>query len=187
MASASASKYNSHSLENESIKKVSQDGVSQDVSETVPRLPGELLITEKEVIYICPFNGPIKGRVYITNYRLYLRSLETDSALILDVPLGVISRIEKMGGATSRGENSYGLDITCKDLRNLRFALKQEGHSRRDMFEILVKHAFPLAHNLPLFAFVNEEKFNVDGWTVYNPVEEYRRQHQTQHLVGRGT
>lgn len=37
-----------------------------------------------------------------------------DSALILDVPLGVISRIEKMGGATSRGENSYGLDITCK-------------------------------------------------------------------------
>lgn len=37
-----------------------------------------------------------------------------DSTLILDVPLGVISRIEKMGGATSRGENSYGLDITCK-------------------------------------------------------------------------
>ncbi|EDL26584.1 X-linked myotubular myopathy gene 1, isoform CRA_b, partial [Mus musculus] len=110
MASASASKYNSHSLENESIKKVSQDGVSQDVSETVPRLPGELLITEKEVIYICPFNGPIKGRVYITNYRLYLRSLET-----------------------------------------------------------------------PLFAFVNEEKFNVDGWTVYNPVEEYRRQGLPNH------
>ncbi|GAB1302835.1 Myotubularin [Apodemus speciosus] len=116
MASASASKYNSHSLENESVKKVSQDGVSQDMSETVPRLPGELPITE-------------------------------DSALILDVPLGVISRIEKMGGATSRGENSYGLDITCK----------------------------------PLFAFVNEEKFNVDGWTVYNPVEEYRRQGLPNH------
>ncbi|XP_036764293.1 myotubularin isoform X3 [Manis pentadactyla] len=98
-----------------------------------------------------------------------------DSALILDVPLGVISRIEKMGGATSRGENSYGLDITCKDMRNLRFALKQEGHSRRDMFEILTRYAFPLAHSLPIFAFLNEEKFNVDGWTVYNPVEEYRR------------
>lgn len=37
-----------------------------------------------------------------------------DLAPILDVPLGVISRIEKMGGVTSRGENSYGLDITCK-------------------------------------------------------------------------
>ncbi|XP_060232641.1 myotubularin isoform X4 [Meriones unguiculatus] len=181
MASASKSKYNSHPLENESINMVSQDGVSQDLSENVPHLPGERGITDKEVIYICPFNGPIKGRVYITNYRLYLRSLEMDSALILDVPLGVISRIEKMGGATSRGENSYGLDITCKDLRNLRFALKQEGHSRRDMFEILTKHAFPLAHNLPLFAFENEEKFNVDGWTVYNPVEEYRRQGLPNH------
>ncbi|XP_077890275.1 myotubularin isoform X5 [Ictidomys tridecemlineatus] len=181
MASASTSKYNSHSLENESIKRASQDGVNRDLSETVPRLPGEMLITDKEVIYICPFNGPIKGRVYITNYRLYLRSLEMDSALILDVPLGVISRIEKMGGATSRGENSYGLDITCKDMRNLRFALKQEGHSRRDMFEILTRFAFPLAHSLPLFAFLNEEKFNVDGWTVYNPVEEYRRQGLPNH------
>lgn len=146
------------------------------MSETRSHLPGESAITDKEVIYICPFSGPIKGRLYITNYRLYLRSLEMDSALILDVPLGVISRIEKMGGATSRGENSYGLDITCKDLRNLRFALKQEGHSRRDMFDVLTRHAFPLAYNLPLFAFVNEEKFNVDGWVVYNPVEEYRRQ-----------
>ncbi|XP_055125250.1 myotubularin isoform X2 [Symphalangus syndactylus] len=181
MASASTSKYNSHSLENESIKRTPRDGVNRDLTEAVPRLPGETLITDKEVIYICPFNGPIKGRVYITNYRLYLRSLETDSALILDVPLGVISRIEKMGGATSRGENSYGLDITCKDMRNLRFALKQEGHSRRDMFEILTRYAFPLAHSLPLFAFLNEEKFNVDGWTVYNPVEEYRRQGLPNH------
>ncbi|KAM6144223.1 myotubularin isoform 3-T3 [Erethizon dorsatum] len=180
MASAST-KYNSHSLENESIKRTSRDGLNRDLSETVPRLPGETLITDKEVIYICPFNGPIKGRVYITNYRLYLRSLETDSTLILDVPLGVISRIEKMGGATSRGENSYGLDITCKDMRNLRFALKQEGHSRRDMFETLTRYAFPLAHSLPLFAFLNEEKFNVDGWTVYNPVEEYRRQGLPNH------
>uniref|UniRef100_A0A9L0S1N9 Myotubularin n=1 Tax=Equus caballus TaxID=9796 RepID=A0A9L0S1N9_HORSE len=181
MASAPTSKYNSHSLENESIKRTSRDGVNWDLSEAVPRLPGETHVADKEVIYICPFNGPIKGRVYITNYRLYLRSLETDSALILDVPLGVISRIEKMGGATSRGENSYGLDITCKDMRNLRFALKQEGHSRRDMFEILTRHAFPLAHSLPIFAFLNEEKFNVDGWMVYNPVEEYRRQGLPNH------
>ena len=37
-----------------------------------------------------------------------------------------ISRIEKVGGAnTSRGENSYGIEIFCKDIRNLRFAHKQ--------------------------------------------------------------
>ena len=35
-----------------------------------------------------------------------------------------------------------------KDMRNLRFALKQEGHSRRDIFEILFRYAFPLSHGL---------------------------------------
>lgn len=37
-----------------------------------------------------------------------------DVVVMLDVPLGAISRVEKMGGASSRGENSYGLEITCK-------------------------------------------------------------------------
>uniref|UniRef100_A0A8C6GPX2 Myotubularin n=1 Tax=Mus spicilegus TaxID=10103 RepID=A0A8C6GPX2_MUSSI len=152
MASASASKYNSHSLENESIKKVSQDGVSQDVSETVPRLPGELPITEKEVIYICPFNGPIKGRVYITNYRLYLRSLET-------------AEQNQRPGL----ENCRAWTRTCrKDLTDLSRSLARKGRDK----DVLT---------LPLFAFVNEEKFNVDGWTVYNPVEEYRRQGLPNH------
>lgn len=35
-----------------------------------------------------------------------------------------------------------------QDMRNLRFALKQEGHSRRDIFEILFKYAFPLSHGM---------------------------------------
>ncbi|MGH0136053.1 UNVERIFIED_CONTAM: hypothetical protein FKN15_030993 [Acipenser sinensis] len=114
----------------------------------VPQLPGEERITDKDIIYICPFNGAVKGKVSITNYRLFFKSFEVDPAMTLDVPLGVISRIEKMGGASSRGENSYGLDITCKDMRNLRFALKQEGHSRRDIFELLFRYAFPLSHSL---------------------------------------
>lgn len=36
-----------------------------------------------------------------------------------------VSRIEKVGGASSRGENSYGIEVFCKDMRNLRFAHKQ--------------------------------------------------------------
>ena len=35
-----------------------------------------------------------------------------------------------------------------QDMRNLRFALKQEGHSRRDIFELLFRYAFPLSHGL---------------------------------------
>ncbi|NXP35392.1 MTM1 protein, partial [Leiothrix lutea] len=176
MASSSAPKYNSNSLENSSSKRSLKEGTNWEQNEEIPRLPGETRVTDKDVIYMCPFNGPVKGRVYITNYRLYLRSVENDPVVILDVPLGVISRIEKMGGASSRGENSYGLDITCKDMRNLRFALKQEGHSRRDIFEVLTKYAFPQSHNLLFFAFVNEEKFPENGWMVYNPMSEYRRQ-----------
>ena len=33
---------------------------------------------------------------------------------ILDVPLGTVYRVEKVGGSTSRGENSYGLEVFCK-------------------------------------------------------------------------
>lgn len=33
-----------------------------------------------------------------------------------------------------------------QDMRNLRFALKQEGHSRRDIFDLLFRHAFPVSH-----------------------------------------
>ncbi|XP_069468852.1 myotubularin isoform X1 [Ambystoma mexicanum] len=174
MASASTPKYNSHSLESSSIRRISRDGY-QEHNGDIPSLPGELRVTDKDVIYMCPFSGPIKGRIYITNYRLYFKGEETEPA-VLDVPLGLILRVEKMGGASSRGENSYGLDITCKDMRNLRFALKQEGHSRRDIFEILTKYAFPLSHGLLLFAFQNEEKFSENGWTVYEPMSEYRRQ-----------
>ncbi|KAG8144615.1 hypothetical protein E2320_013092, partial [Naja naja] len=175
-SSSSTPRCNSNSLEKPSIKKPMKDGTNWEHNEEIPRLPGETRVTDKEVIYMCPFNGPIKGRVYITNYRIYLRSVESDPTVVLDVPLGVISRIEKMGGASSRGENSYGLDITCKDMRNLRFALKQEGHSRRDIFELLTKYAFPHSHNLTFFAFLNEEKFAENGWLVYNPMVEYRRQ-----------
>uniref|UniRef100_A0A3Q3C327 Myotubularin n=1 Tax=Haplochromis burtoni TaxID=8153 RepID=A0A3Q3C327_HAPBU len=131
---------------------------------------------DKDIIYICPFSGAVKGKVLITNFRLYFKSSDADVTVTLDVPLGAISRVEKMGGASSRGENSYGLDITCKDMRNLRFALKQEGHSRRDIFEVLFRYAFPLSHGLPLFAYLSQEKYAETGWTIYKPVEEFRRQ-----------
>jgi myotubularin-related protein 1/2 len=86
-----------------------------------------------------------------------------------------VSRIEKVGGVSSRGENSYGIEVFCKDMRNLRFAHKQENHSRRTVFEKLQLRAFPLSHNLPLFAFEYQETFPEDGWAVYEAVAEYKR------------
>ncbi|XP_053555130.1 myotubularin [Bombina bombina] len=176
MASNSSPQYNSHSMDNSSIRRSPRDGINQEHNSDIPRLPGESFVTDKEVIYMCPFAGAVKGKVFITNYKLYFKGEDTEPAIILSVPLGVIGRIEKMGGATSRGENAYGLDITCKDMRNLRFALKQEGHSRRDLFDILTKHAFPQSNGLLLFAFQNEEKFSENGWQVYDAMSEFRRQ-----------
>ncbi|XP_061620616.1 myotubularin isoform X2 [Phyllopteryx taeniolatus] len=167
--------YNSNVLDAH-ISSTSRESLKMELLADVTLLPGEERIIDKDIIYICPFSGAVKGKVLITNYRLYFKSCDADVAVTLDVPLGAISRVEKMGGVSSRGENSYGLDITCKDMRNLRFALKQEGHSRRDIFELLFKHAFPISHGLPLFAYVTQEKYEENGWSVYRPVEELRRQ-----------
>lgn len=60
-------------------------------------------------------------------------------------------------------------------MRNLRFGHKQENHSRRNVFEKLQQYAFPLSHNIPLFAFEYTETFLENGWNVYEPMAELKR------------
>lgn len=60
-------------------------------------------------------------------------------------------------------------------MRNLRFGHKQENHSRRNVFEKLQQYAFPLSHNIPLFAFEYTETFSENGWNVYEPMAELKR------------
>uniref|UniRef100_A0A8C2S2D5 phosphatidylinositol-3,5-bisphosphate 3-phosphatase n=1 Tax=Capra hircus TaxID=9925 RepID=A0A8C2S2D5_CAPHI len=145
--------------------------------EEPPLLPGEnIKDMAKDVTYICPFTGAVRGTLTVTNYRLYFKSMERDPPFVLDASLGVISRVEKIGGASSRGENSYGLETVCKDIRNLRFAHKPEGRTRRSIFENLMKYAFPVSNNLSLFAFEYKEVFPENGWKLYDSLSEYRRQ-----------
>ncbi|KAL1138901.1 hypothetical protein AAG570_008963 [Ranatra chinensis] len=131
----------------------------------------------RDVTYLCPYSGPSTGVLYVTNYKLYFRSNDPrrDPPYILEVPLGVVNRVEKVGGQSSRGENSYGIELFCKDMRNLRFGHRQENHSRRIVFEMLQQHAFPLSHGLPLFAFEYTEAFAENGWSVYEPIAELKR------------
>ncbi|KAK5876175.1 hypothetical protein CesoFtcFv8_027171 [Champsocephalus esox] len=141
----------------------------------VPLLPGETVqTTVKDVMYICPFSGLVNGTLTITDYKLYFTSVERESPFILDVNLGVISRLETIS-VPNQGENTKGLELVCKDMRSPRFAYKTE-ESNPDVVELLAKHAFPLSHSLPLFAFLYKEQFPVDGWKVYDPTAEYRRQ-----------
>ncbi|XP_069580778.1 myotubularin-related protein 1a isoform X7 [Brachyistius frenatus] len=141
----------------------------------VPLLPGETIqTTVKDVMYICPFSGLVNGTLTVTDYKLYFSSVDKESPFILDVNLGVISRLETIS-VSNQGENTKGLELVCKDMRSPRFAYKTEGR-QLDVLEVLVKHAFPLSHNLSLFAFLYKEQFPVDGWKVYDPAAEYRRQ-----------
>lgn len=157
--------------------KPNKDPLKYGISDEPPLFEGEKIYgSAHEVTYLCPYNGQVKGSLSVTNYRLYFRSAERDSLFILDVPLGVIARVEKIGGASSRGENSYRIDILCKDMRNLRFAHKQENHSRRQVFEKIQLYAFPITNKQPLFAYSLREEYEEDGWRVYDPVTEYKRQ-----------
>ncbi|XP_031753191.1 myotubularin-related protein 2 [Xenopus tropicalis] len=65
-----------------------------------------------------------------------------------------------------------------RDMRNIRFAYKQDLRTRKSVFENLAKFAFPLNYGLPLFAFEYKEVFPENGWKVYDPIQEYRRQDQ---------
>uniref|UniRef100_A0A668AWC4 phosphatidylinositol-3,5-bisphosphate 3-phosphatase n=1 Tax=Myripristis murdjan TaxID=586833 RepID=A0A668AWC4_9TELE len=129
----------------------------------------------KDVTYICPFIGPLRGTLTVTNYRLFFNCIDRDPAFVLDLPLGVVSRVEKIGGASSRGDVSYGL--VCKDMRNLRFAHKQMDDTlRKSIFEVLMKFAFPVSNGLQIFSFEYGQVFPENGWKVYDALTEYKRQ-----------
>uniref|UniRef100_A0A8P4G7G8 Phosphatidylinositol-3,5-bisphosphate 3-phosphatase MTMR2 n=1 Tax=Dicentrarchus labrax TaxID=13489 RepID=A0A8P4G7G8_DICLA len=129
----------------------------------------------QDVTYFCPFIGAMRGTVTVTNYRLFFKCMDREPAFVLDLPLGVVSRVEKIGSASTRGDVSYGL--VCKDMRNLRFAHKQmEDTLRKSIFEVLMKFAFPVSNGLQIFAFEYGQVFPENGWKVYDAVSEYKRQ-----------
>ncbi|XP_033834752.1 myotubularin-related protein 2 isoform X1 [Periophthalmus magnuspinnatus] len=129
----------------------------------------------KDVTYFCPFIGAIRGTVIVTNYRLFFKCMDREPAFVLDLPLGVVSRVEKIGNASTRGDISYG--IVCKDMRNLRFAHKQlDDTLRKSVFEVLMKFAFPVSNGLQIFALQYRQVFPENGWKVYDALAEYKRQ-----------
>uniref|UniRef100_A0A3Q3KJ79 phosphatidylinositol-3,5-bisphosphate 3-phosphatase n=1 Tax=Mastacembelus armatus TaxID=205130 RepID=A0A3Q3KJ79_9TELE len=108
----------------------------------------------KDVMYICPFSGLVSGTLTITDYKFYFTSMET-SPFVLDVNLGAISRMETIT-VSNQGENTKGLELVCK----VPLIHPHQNESISDS----------------LFAFLYKEQFPVDGWKVYDPVAEYRRQ-----------
>uniref|UniRef100_H3CJM3 Uncharacterized protein n=3 Tax=Tetraodon nigroviridis TaxID=99883 RepID=H3CJM3_TETNG len=48
------------------ISSTSRESLKMELLADVSLLPGEERIIDKDVIYICPFNGALKGKVLIT-------------------------------------------------------------------------------------------------------------------------
>jgi len=175
--SPSKSLSSSTSTSTENMQPQEHKSTSKILADDCPLLEGEVIKGKAvDVTYICPFSSAIRGVLTVTNYKIFFKSVDREQPFSLDVPLGFASQVEKMGGATSRGVNAYGMEIFCKDLRNLRFAHKQENHSRRQVFEKIQQFAFPLTNKLRFFAFDFKEKYGPeDGWTVFDPVKEFKR------------
>ena len=60
-------------------------------------------------------------------------------------------------------------------MRTLRFAHKQESHSRRGMYERLQIVAFPSSYGKNVFAYSFKAKYKENGWDVYDGVNELKR------------
>ena len=137
-------------------------------SGTFISFPGEETkqVIEVECIDACS-DGHIRGKLRLTNYRLFFSAAEGDIHDI-DIPIHSILKIEKTG----RGENSYRLDITCKYFLSVTFIFNRQ--ERKDLYKQIVSLAFP-ADVTKLFAFDNKKRFKENGWEVYNFKREYTR------------
>lgn len=183
-ASPSASNHFSHNYK--------QSSSPVNAHSSLPWIPlnGEEFPRDKEhatrdisIMFVLPDNRVINGKLYITNFRLHFKSNELHQIssdqpcfIIIDLPLGLINRIEKIGHQSSKHVNFYGLSISCKNGRRLRFAHTNDKNSRREIYEILQTYAFPLNHRLEYFAFVYKLNCNdINGWNVYDPKKEYER------------
>ena len=143
-------------------------------------LAGEVMVSEDaDVTHLDSNNGPVRGKVYVTTFKLGFIPKQGEKFIKFEVPLGLVNKVDKIGGQSSRGENAYGLEIVCKDLRTIRFAHKQENHSRRGVYEALMAHAFPVTSSSKFFAFsfggLSTRDDVPSGWKVYNPEGDFGR------------
>uniref|UniRef100_A0A3Q3A1D5 Myotubularin related protein 1a n=1 Tax=Kryptolebias marmoratus TaxID=37003 RepID=A0A3Q3A1D5_KRYMA len=162
-------------ISNQMSRSIPPDTVSRESKVNIT-------FTVEDVMYVCPFSSLITGTLTITDYKLYFSSKEKvnllydqDSPFTLHVTLGVISRMESFVVPNQGDKTTMGLELLCKDMRSPRFAYVVE-EQQPDVVEVLAKHTFPLSHGSALFAFTYKEQFPVDGWKLYDPAADYRRQ-----------
>ncbi|CAD5206414.1 unnamed protein product [Bursaphelenchus okinawaensis] len=142
---------------------------------SVPRyhwlLTNEEIKMQEEDLALQTNDNKIYGKAFVTNYRLRFEG--TDGTTV-DVTLGSISKVEKKGYSNVNKEH-YGIEVHCKDTRNIIFLHKPENHSRRPLYDHLQRYAFPNTNKMPFFATLYNQTFAFDGWSLYKPKQEYQR------------
>ncbi|CAF4419800.1 unnamed protein product, partial [Rotaria magnacalcarata] len=113
-------------------------------------LSGEEDVKLREyVTYHSQEKVPYRGELIVTKYRLLFVTKSPDPIQILvNVPIGMIGQIEKIGGQTRSNISdsaAYGIGLNCKDLRYVFFANSKEQHQRRNLFDNLNRLAFPFS------------------------------------------
>ncbi|CAF3079656.1 unnamed protein product, partial [Rotaria sp. Silwood2] len=92
---------------------------------------------------------PYRGELIVTKYRLMFVTKPPDTIQVLvDVPLGMISQIEKIGGQARSNISdgaAYGIEINCKDLRHFFFGNAKEQNQRRNLLDHLTRLVFPFS------------------------------------------
>lgn len=146
-------------------------------------LDGELIkLQDSNMQYLPPKSDPIPGTMTITNYRCIFQ--DEDANFHVDLALGGLHKIEKFGGMSSSGDNSYGIELVRKDLCKFRFTYPQRNHGRRPVFDKLQELAFPLSKGNTMFAYHHYEgqkdapsgaTAKVSGWDLYSFEKEMNR------------
>ncbi|CAF4628725.1 unnamed protein product [Rotaria sp. Silwood1] len=169
---------------------------TKELSLPMEFLPGEEDVKLREYItYHIPKQGvKYQGELVLTKYRLLFVTKSSESVQILvDVPLGMMSQIRKVGGQTRSNISdsaAYGIEIICKDLRHFFFGNTKEQNQRRNLFDNLNRLIFPfsirkaditkpLVFFSSFFAWNYKKKMCPDkideAWKLYDKIKDYTR------------
>eukprot|EP00039_Didymoeca_costata_P013860 m.217451 g.217451 ORF g.217451 m.217451 type:complete len:551 (+) comp15886_c0_seq2:93-1745(+) len=144
-------------------------------------LHGEQLAhTDENVILALPEWGNtthIFGQLFVTTYKLVFRVISSEENK-LSIPLGSISKIEKVGRKGSKKENSYGFEVYTKNYRQYRFIYNPTKQSRKKLVECLRSLSFYNENEGVPFAFQHGQPtsfINKQSWSIYDFKKEMSR------------
>jgi myotubularin-related protein 1/2 len=117
-----------------------------------------------------------KGYICVTNYKTYFKNYEGFSMDEISIPHGCVEKVEKYG-RQSGGDDNYFVDITTKQGVTYRWLFKKDSANTRKKFVLALKELCFCSQHLRqyMFCFHYKPQYPLDGWKVYQPMNELKR------------